>query len=367
MYRCVALAVSERGGEPAAVAEALEIELGDRVLLDGRDVTEAIRTPAVSRGRLAGQRRHRRADGARAQAAGDPDATATGSPRAATSAPSCARTPRSRSSSPPRPRSARGGAPRSSAPTTRRCSAQQLERDERDERREHSPLIAANDAVPVDTTELDLEGVLDQIVTLVVEAQGDRGVKVAVVGYPNVGKSSLVNRLTQSREAVVHERPGITRDRKELETEWNGRTFTLIDTGGVDLDDDDPLGGLDPATRRAPRSPTRRSRCSSSTRAPGCGRATRRSPTSCAAASVPVVLAANKIDSPRDLPLAHDFHGLGLGEPMPVSAAQGLGTGDLLDRARRAAAARGGGRGRGRGRSSGWPSSAARTSASPRS
>jgi GTP-binding protein len=66
-------------------------------------------------------------------------------------------------------------------------------------------------------------------------------VKVAVVGYPNVGKSSLVNRLTQSREAVVHERPGITRDRKELPTDWNGRHFTLIDTGGVDLDDEDPL------------------------------------------------------------------------------------------------------------------------------
>ena len=65
--------------------------------------------------------------------------------------------------------------------------------------------------------------------------------KVAVVGYPNVGKSSLVNRLTQSREAVVHERPGITRDRKELPTDWNGRRFALIDTGGVDLDDADPL------------------------------------------------------------------------------------------------------------------------------
>ena len=68
-------------------------------------------------------------------------------------------------------------------------------------------------------------------------------VKVAVVGYPNVGKSSLVNRLTGSREAIVHERPGITRDRKELECEWNGRTFTLIDTGGVDFADPDPLAG----------------------------------------------------------------------------------------------------------------------------
>ena len=67
--------------------------------------------------------------------------------------------------------------------------------------------------------------------------------KVAVVGYPNVGKSSLINRLTGTREAVVHERPGITRDRKELECEWNGRRFMLIDTGGVDFQDEDPLAG----------------------------------------------------------------------------------------------------------------------------
>ena len=65
--------------------------------------------------------------------------------------------------------------------------------------------------------------------------------KVAIVGYPNVGKSSLVNRLTESREAVVHERPGVTRDRKELTTDWNGRPLTLIDTGGVDLEDRDDL------------------------------------------------------------------------------------------------------------------------------
>ena len=65
--------------------------------------------------------------------------------------------------------------------------------------------------------------------------------KFAIVGYPNVGKSSLVNRLTESREAVVHERPGVTRDRKELKTDWNGRPLTLIDTGGVDLEDRDVL------------------------------------------------------------------------------------------------------------------------------
>ena len=67
--------------------------------------------------------------------------------------------------------------------------------------------------------------------------------KVAVVGYPNVGKSSLINRLTGTREAVVHERPGVTRDRKELDCEWNGRRFKLIDTGGVDFEDEDPLAG----------------------------------------------------------------------------------------------------------------------------
>ena len=65
--------------------------------------------------------------------------------------------------------------------------------------------------------------------------------KVAVVGYPNVGKSTLVNRLSDSREAVVHEQSGVTRDRKEIEAEWNGRRFLLIDTGGVDLEDEDDL------------------------------------------------------------------------------------------------------------------------------
>src|SRR5438876_8767609 len=64
---------------------------------------------------------------------------------------------------------------------------------------------------------------------------------VAVVGFPNVGKSTLVNRLTASREAVVHETPGVTRDRKEVVCEWTGRRFLLVDTGGVDVADPSPL------------------------------------------------------------------------------------------------------------------------------
>ncbi len=155
--------------------------------------------------------------------------------------------------------------------------------------------------------------------------------KVAVVGYPNVGKSSLVNRLTQSREAVVHERPGITRDRKELQTDWNGRTFTLIDTGGVDLEDEDPLAVSIQDQARAAIADAQVALFVVDARAglrPGDAEIAdilRRG-------DVPIVVVANKIDDPRDLPLAHDFYGLGLGEPLAVSAAQGLGTGDLLDR-----------------------------------
>ena len=155
--------------------------------------------------------------------------------------------------------------------------------------------------------------------------------KVAVVGYPNVGKSSLVNRLAGSREAVVHERPGVTRDRNEVETEWNGRRFALIDTGGVDFADEDPLAGSIRDQARAALADAQVALLVVDARAglrPGdleIADLLRRF-------DGPVVVAANKIDRVEDEPLAAEFHQLGLGEPLPVSAAQGLGTGDLLDR-----------------------------------
>ncbi len=155
--------------------------------------------------------------------------------------------------------------------------------------------------------------------------------KVAVVGYPNVGKSSLVNRLTQSREAVVHERAGITRDRKELSTDWNGRSFTLIDTGGVDLDDEDPLAVSIQDQARAALADAQVAVLVVDARA-GLRPGDQEVADILRRGDVPVIVAANKVDSVGDLALAHDFHGLGLGEPIPVSAAQGLGTGDLLDR-----------------------------------
>ncbi len=155
--------------------------------------------------------------------------------------------------------------------------------------------------------------------------------KVAVVGFPNVGKSSLVNRLTGTREAVVHERPGVTRDRKELAAEWNGRRFTLVDTGGMDREDADPIAGSIRDQARAALADAQVALLVLDARA-GVRPGDEEMAQLLRASGLPVVVAANKIDSVRDLALAHEAHRLGLGEPVAVSAAQGLGTGDLLDR-----------------------------------
>ena len=152
----------------------------------------------------------------------------------------------------------------------------------------------------------------------------------AIVGFPNVGKSTLVNRLTESRAAVVHETPGVTRDRKELECEWRGQRFLLVDTGGVDLADSSPITrqvaeqartaideadlvlfvvdaqiGVTPGDEEIADLLRRSGR--------------------------PVLLVANKVDDPARTDQIHEFHRLGLGEPQPLSAVHGHGTGDLLD------------------------------------
>jgi GTPase len=155
--------------------------------------------------------------------------------------------------------------------------------------------------------------------------------RVAVVGYPNVGKSTLVNRLTGTREAVVHEEAGVTRDRKEIEAEWNGRRFLLVDTGGIDLADRDDLAEQVRGQARAARDDAAAIVLTVDARAglrPGDEELARE----LRGAPVPVIVAANKIDSAAAIPEAAEFHRLGLGEPVAVSAVQGLGTGDLLDR-----------------------------------
>jgi GTP-binding protein len=155
--------------------------------------------------------------------------------------------------------------------------------------------------------------------------------RITVVGFPNVGKSTLVNRLTGTREAVTHSEPGVTRDRKAVPTAWNGVDFLLVDTGGMDLEDRadlsrqvqeqvklaladasavvlvvDAKAGLRPGDQELADLLRR--------------------------AGLPTVVAANKLDTGADAVLAAEFHGLGLGEPVPVSAAHGTGSGELLDR-----------------------------------
>ena len=155
--------------------------------------------------------------------------------------------------------------------------------------------------------------------------------KIAVVGYPNVGKSTLVNRLTGTRETVVHEEAGVTRDRKEVETEWNGRRFLLVDTGGVDLEERDTLA-------RAVQLQARHALGEAEVAVLVVDARTGMRPGDAELAEelrrsdVPVVVAANKVDDVRQQADAADFYALGLGDPIAVSATQGLGTGDLLDR-----------------------------------
>jgi len=149
-------------------------------------------------------------------------------------------------------------------------------------------------------------------------------VKVAVIGYPNVGKSSLINRLTGRRDAVVHERAGVTRDRKELECEWNGRSFALIDTGGVDLADAAPMAALVREQARAALADAQLALLVVDARA-GMRPGDEELAAELRASGLPAIVAANKCDSLADVPLAAEFHRLGLGEPLAVSAAQGLG------------------------------------------
>jgi GTP-binding protein len=154
---------------------------------------------------------------------------------------------------------------------------------------------------------------------------------VAVVGFPNVGKSTLVNRLAGGREAVTHAEPGVTRDRKRVPCEWNGVAFELLDTGGIDFEDADELAA-----------DVRRQAQLGIAEADVVmlvvdGRAGVRAGDADLAKTLrgsrtPVLVVANKVDHPEDVYLTAEFHKLGLGEPLAVSATHGLGSGDLLDR-----------------------------------
>ena len=154
--------------------------------------------------------------------------------------------------------------------------------------------------------------------------------QVAVVGFPNVGKSTLVNRLAGGRDAVVHKEPGVTRDRKVVDCEWNGVRFRLVDTGGVDLEAADSLARAVQRQAREAMAEADAVALVVDARA-GLRQGDAELAEILRRGRAPVVVAANKIDQPGDDYLAAEFHRLGLGDPRPVSAAHGHGTGDLLD------------------------------------
>ncbi len=154
---------------------------------------------------------------------------------------------------------------------------------------------------------------------------------VAVVGFPNVGKSTLVNRLAGGREAVTDAEPGVTRDRKRVPCEWNGVAFDLLDTGGIDLADESELAEDVQRQARTGIAEAEAILLVVDGRAGVRGGDAELAKT-LRGSDVPVLVVVNKADRPDDEHIAAEFHQLGLGDPIAVSATHGLGTGDLLDR-----------------------------------
>jgi len=153
---------------------------------------------------------------------------------------------------------------------------------------------------------------------------------VAVVGFPNVGKSTLINRLVGGSELVTAAEPGVTRDRKRLECEWNGVAFELIDTGGIDLEDEAELARDVQTQARLAIAEADAVLMVVDGRA-GLRAGDAELAKTLRGGGVPVLVAVNKADRPNDFAITAEFHALGLGEPLAISASHGLGTGDLLD------------------------------------
>lgn len=153
---------------------------------------------------------------------------------------------------------------------------------------------------------------------------------VAIVGRPNVGKSTMVNRLAENNEAIVHEMRGVTRDRSYHEADWNGRSFTLIDTGGIEMGSDDAFQSSITSQALAATEEADvivflvDGKTGINADDEEVARILQRS-------KKPVLLAVNKLDSVKQEGELWEFYQLGLGDPRPVSALHGTGTGDLLD------------------------------------
>ena len=202
-------------------------------------------------------------------------------------------------------------------------------RDEIDSTRAVSPLAQAEDAAVIDSTRLTLDEVTDQIWKWLKQRNLLGLPTIAVIGRPNVGKSTLVNRMIGRREAIVEDTPGVTRDRVKYEAEWNGRRFFLIDTGGWEVK---PEGISEKITAGAEAAISEAdlimfvvdTQVGALDEDQSLVDLLRKS-------GKKVLLVANKIDNAEDEADGYALWNLGLGEPRFVSALHGRGSGDLLD------------------------------------
>ena len=202
-------------------------------------------------------------------------------------------------------------------------------RDAVDSTRAVSPLVMAADAVEVDSTYLDLDETIERIWELLKKRNLLGLPIVAILGRPNVGKSTLINRFLGRREAIVEDTPGVTRDRVQYECEWGGRRFIIMDTGGWEAKPDgiavQVSAGSEIAMQEAD------VLCFVVDAQVGALDEDDTLVQHLRKAKKPTILIGNKVDGEREEAEAHGLWSLGLGEPRFVSALHGRGSGDLLD------------------------------------
>ncbi len=203
------------------------------------------------------------------------------------------------------------------------------QRDEIDSTRAVSPLAKATDAVLIDSTDLDLEETVERVWELLKERSLLGLPIVAILGRPNVGKSTLINRFIGRREAIVEDTPGVTRDRVQYECEWGGRRFIIMDTGGWESKPD----GISVQVSASAELAMQEADVLAFVVDAHVGALDEDDILVQELRKVkkPMVLIANKVDSDVDEADAHALWNLGLGEPRFVSALHGRGSGDLLD------------------------------------
>lgn len=202
-------------------------------------------------------------------------------------------------------------------------------RDAIDSTRAVSPLVMAADAVEVDSTYLDLDETIERIWELLKKRNLLGLPIVAILGRPNVGKSTLINRFLGRREAIVEDTPGVTRDRVQYECEWGGRRFIIMDTGGWEAKPDGIAVQVSAGSELAMQEAdvlafVVDAQVGALDEDDTLVQHLRKS-------KKPTILIGNKVDGEREEAEAHGLWSLGLGEPRFVSALHGRGSGDLLD------------------------------------